>query len=329
MARHDITHTASCLHVIGILIVVAAHDAAAQPVVFRNGVDMVPLTVTVTDRSGGPVTGLGRADFSVLEDGVPQTLAFFAAGTVPVDVALVLDASGSMAADMPLVRTAALGLIRSLRPGDRGAVVAVNTAVVIPQGLTGNLDDVAAAIEAVPNSGSTALYDGLYIALRELSRARRDQTEVRRQVLVLLSDGMDNASHVSAEDVADAARRVGAGIYVVALADPRLPSNESRLRRSKERALFDMQMLARDTGARTFRPRTPKELPAIYGTIARELASQYDLGYVPENTSGDGVFRRVTVRVLPSPDVVARTRSGYYADRGPAPGRPSTGPSRD
>ena len=320
-----ITRTPSRLVVIGIVTVTASLQAAAQRGVFRSGVDMVPLTVTVTDRAGQYVTGLERTDFTVLENGVPQALTFFSAGAVPIDVALVLDASSSMTADMPLVRAAATGLIRSLRPEDRGAVLAVSSSVAMPQQFTINHDDLAAAIDALPAAGSTAVYDGLYIAMKELVRERRVTTEVRRQVLVLLSDGLDNASHVSAEDVADMARRVGAVIYVVALTDPGLPAIEEQRRRARERALFDMQTLARDTGGRTFRPTTAVQLPDVYGAIARELTSQYDLGYVPETRADGGAFRRVAVRVRPPMGAVARTRSGYYAGRGSAHGHISGG----
>jgi Ca-activated chloride channel family protein len=325
MAAHDIRGIAGRLATLGLLSCITPGPADAQAVRFRSGVDMVPLTVTVTNGDGDYVTGLSRANFTVLEDGVPQPLSFFSGGTVPVDVLLVLDTSSSMTADMPHVRAAATGLIRSLRPGDRGAVLAVKSSVAVAQSFTGNLDDIVAAIEGLPAAGLTAVYDGLYIALRELVRERRAQTEVRRQVLVLLSDGVDNASHVSAEEIADFARRVGASIYAIALTEARRPASRTGIDRVLERAVFDMRALATETGGRAFRPARAAELPGIYGAIAKELGSQYDLGYVPVNPADKAAFRRVAVRVLPPNGAVARTRSGYYADRGPLSGRDSIG----
>lgn len=150
---------------------------------------MVPLTVTVTDGVGKPVTGLIQADFSVFEDGVEQLLSFVASEDVPVDVALVIDASGSMRANLPLVEKAACRLVRSLRAFDRGAVAEVKDAIRIVQPLTSDHGQVEATIRALTASGNTALYDGLYVMLTEFDRARRGIPEIRRQVLILLSTG--------------------------------------------------------------------------------------------------------------------------------------------
>src|SRR4051794_26147639 len=180
-----LTHLIGSLLTAGAVAINASSDAGAQGV-FKSGVDMVPLAVTVTDASGKYVRGLTERDFAVFENGVPQSLSFFASDSVPVDVALVLDVSGSMTADMPRVREAANGLVRSLRPSDRAAVVAVQTSVGMPQQLTTEHERVTAAIDGLRASGSSAVYDGLYIAMKEFARERREHAEVRRQVLVLL-----------------------------------------------------------------------------------------------------------------------------------------------
>ena len=150
---------------------------------------------------------------------------------------------------------------------------------------------------------------------KEFARERGDRAEVRRQVLVLLSDGLDNASHVSADEMADLARRVGASIYVVALTDPILQAHGTLREREPQRATYAIRALAQEAGGRIFFPTSTTELPAVYGAIARELASQYDLGYVPARPGGDGRFRRIGVRVLPPASGVARTRSGYQPPR--------------
>ena len=302
------------LPLVGVLTLGRSSDADAQTV-FRSGVDMVPLTVTVTDSAGRYVSGLTERDFAVFEDGVRQSLSFFASERVPVDVALVVDVSASMSTAMPLVREAAGGLIRALRTGDRAAVVAVTTSIGMPQRFTADHERAVAAIDALHCTGSTAVYDGVYITLKEFARERGDRAEVRRQVLVLLSDGLDNASHVSADEMADLARRVGASIYVVALTDPILQAHGTLRQREPQRATYAIRALAQEAGGRIFFPTSTTELPAVYGAIARELASQYDLGYVPARPGGDGRFRRIGVRVLPPASGVARTRSGYQPPR--------------
>jgi Ca-activated chloride channel family protein len=185
--------------------------------------------------------------------------------------------------------------------------------VRINQPLTSDQGQIQATIHAMRASGNTALYDGLYIMLKEFDRARRDNREVRRQALVLLSDGLDNASHLLFEDVMELARRVGVNIYVIALR-----GQAGQLARAQQdndvlRAEYAMRTVARETGGRAFFPRSSFELAGIYDTIAQELASQYELGYVPVNRGGANAFRRVAVRMVRATNALARTRSGYYA----------------
>ena len=276
---------------------------------------MVPLTVTVTDPTGKYVRGLTGEDFTVFEDGVRQSLVFFAGDEVPVDLALVLDTSASMQADLPLVRSAASGLVGQLGPADRGAVVEVNDRAAIPQGFTSDRAKIDAAIHGLSTSGSTALYDGLYVVLKEFERERRATVDVRRQALVLLSDGLDNKSHLSFEHVMDLARRVGVNIYVIVLRKGMAGIPRAELDGSVLKADYTMATVARESGGRTFFPKSARDLRAIYGAIAQELVSQYELGYTPMRPGGDGAFRRVMVHVRPQTNALARTRSGYYAVR--------------
>jgi Ca-activated chloride channel homolog len=159
------------------LAVRGAAPLDAQSPTFKSGVDMVPLTVTVTDPTGKYVTGLTGNDFSVFENGVEQPLSFFANENVPLDLALVLDTSGSMQAELPLVRSAASGLARQLRPCDRGAVVEVKNFARIPQPFTSDRALIDRAINGLSTSGETALYDALLCrAPRIRARASRERS---------------------------------------------------------------------------------------------------------------------------------------------------------
>jgi Ca-activated chloride channel family protein len=284
-------------------------------VTFRTATDLVALNVTVTSAAQKQITGLRADQFVVIEDGVRQPIAFFSAGIVPLDVAILVDASASMGGKIELARAAAGGLARSLRSGDRASVVEFRESVRIRQALTGDSSAVQAAIGAIVPSGSTSLYDALYIALKDLSKADRGPQQVRREAIVLLSDGEDTASLSSLEDVSDLARRTGVAVYTVFLKSPPSLALDAASRgagRFEGEAEYGMKALAQDTGGRAFFPKAATELKAIYDGIAEELGHQYSLGYVPTNARRDGAWRRVAVQVLAG-DARPRTRAGYFA----------------
>jgi Ca-activated chloride channel homolog len=280
---------------------------------FKSGIEMVPLTVTVTDRAGRYVPGLTAAAFTIFEDGRPQTLSYFAAVDTPVDLALLLDNSSSMRWDFRRAQDAACGLTRSLRPGDRVALSGIAPDTFNTQALTSDPGRVEQAIRSMEASGSTAIYEGVYVLLREFQRERRAASEARRRAIVLLSDGLDTASHVGADQVLDSVRRGDIVVYVILL-DRGLKGAFDREESSASlQARFAMASLARESGGRIFTPQTASELPAIYDTVAHELRNQYLLGYTPARQEGDGSFRRISVGVQHADAVQARTRAGYYA----------------
>jgi Ca-activated chloride channel family protein len=274
---------------------------------------MVPLTVTVTDTKGKYVTGLAGSDFEVFEDGVQQDVAFFASDDVPLDVALLVDTSRSMDADLPLVKSAATGLVARLRTTDRAIVVDVKGSTSIVQELTSDRNSLERAIHGLSADGETAVYDAVYVILRELERERRTAAQVRRQALVLLTDGIDTSSRLAFEDVLDVARRGNVSIYVVALKSALAHTPRSALPGAILRSDYALKSVTRESGGRLFEPKTAVDLPSIYSAIAEELFSQYDLGYMPLRAVGNGDFRRVVVRLRPQTNALARTRTGYIA----------------
>ena len=293
-------------------------DVPAVPV-FRAAVDLVALNVVVTDTQQHFVSGLTAHDFAVYEDGVQQDVSFFAAAAVPLDLALLLDTSASMQDKMETMQQAALGFVKTLRPGDRAAIVDIKDTVQVAYPLGGDLGAAAAAVRATAARGGTSLYNGLYLGIKEMVKQRKANDGVRRQAIAVFSDGEDTSSLVGYDDVLELAKQSGITIYTITLKSSFAVKQASiGGRRYFSQAEFAMKMLAQETGARAFFPIEIRELAGVYGVIAQELANQYAIGYSSKNPRPDGAYRRVIVRVADRPDATARTRSGYLAARMPA-----------
>jgi Ca-activated chloride channel family protein len=282
---------------------------------FRSGVDLVALNVVVTDSAERFVIGLTSTDFAVFEDGVRQDVSFFGASSVPIDLAILLDTSASMSDKLQTAQQAAIGFVSTLRQDDRVSIIDIKdaTRVLFPMG-----DDLAAArtaIQATTARGGTALYNGTYLALKEMTKLRRGNGEVRRQAIVVLSDGADTASLLSYDDVLELAKESGIAIYTISLRSKADVVRASQVgHRYFSQSDFGMKVLAQETGAKAYFPTDISELAGVYSSIAEELASQYALGYTSKNAKKDGAYRRVIVRVA-QPNVRTRTRNGYLAAR--------------
>lgn len=306
-------HTSATIVLLGGMAIVAA-SGGHGPVraQFRSGVDLVPLTVTVTNHEGLHVPDLVPADFIILEEGRPQVLSQFLSVEAPVDLAVLLDNSGSMIDDLPTAKSAACGLARRLTPGDRAEVVGVANTISVVAPMTSDLNQVEMAIRSLDAGGSTLIYEAVYVSLREFQRRNRTAAEARRQAIVLLSDGVDTSSRVAFDDLLELVRRANVVVYVIQLQRDRAARGKSGFERDPAVA---MRALAHDSGGKLFTPRAATELPAMYDAIGYELRHQYLLAYVPAPLGTDGGFRRISVRVRHPAATQARTRAGYYADR--------------
>ena len=294
-----------------------AYAAAADRPAFATGVDLVALTVTVTNGERRFLNNLSAEDFQVFEDGIQQPVSFFGLANVPLDVALLVDGSASMLETLPLARTAATGLLRTLRPQDRASLVEFRNTVRVAEPLTEDVARVVKALDAIAASGGTSLYNALYITLKDFQRQASADATVRRRTIVLLSDGEDTGSLVAFDEVLQLARRCGVTIYTVAL------RNESQVLRQKavqggrryfSQADYSMRALADETGARAFFPDRVADLKDVYDAVAAELGAQYALGYVSRNPLRNGAWRRLVVRLAQLPGTKPRTRTGYFAD---------------
>jgi Ca-activated chloride channel family protein len=283
-----------------------ASGLLAQEQRFRGGVDLVPLSVTVTDGTRY-VTDLEKDEFEVYEDGVRQQTAFFSRTQLPIALAILLDTSASMEGKLETAQEAAIGFARRMRSGDVMEVIDFDGNVNILQPFTDDAAALERAIRMAIVNGSTSLYNAIYISLKDLQKARaRSAEDIRREAIVVLSDGDDTSSLVAYEEVLDLAKRSETAIYAIGLRQ-----NEGSRREFKE-AEFVLRQLSEQTGGRVFYPSAIAELPKIYEQIALELASQYAIGYTSKNPARNGAWRRISVRVL-RPGLTGRTRQGYYA----------------
>jgi Ca-activated chloride channel homolog len=296
--------------------VATLHNNDIPSAVFRTGVDLVALNVTVTDGDQQFVTGLTADHFAVFEDGIQQDVSFFATTNVPIDLAILLDTSASMSDKLLTMQQAAIGFAATMRPGDRVTVVDIKDTVKVLHPLDSDPAGAAAAIKATFARGGTALYNGLYMTLREMVKQRKQSDDIRRQAIAVLSDGDDTASLMGFDDVMDVAKQSGIAIYTITLRSPYLlKAAAANGQRYFSQSEFGMKSLAQETGARAFFPVTINELAGVYGTIADELAAQYAIGYTSKNPKRDGAFRRVVVRIADGPGMRARARSGYQSPR--------------
>ena len=287
-----------------------------QATVFRGGTELVSLSVVVTNPQQQFVAGLSVADFSVFEDGIQQDLSFFAASAVPIDLAILLDTSASMTDKIATVQQAAIGFVSTLRDGDRLTVVDIKDATRVLAPLSGDLEAAKRAILSTVPKGGTALYNGLYLTLKEMTKQRRANGDVRRQAIVVLSDGNDTTSLMAFDDVMALAKESGIVIYAITLRSQwEQRKTEASPRGAFSQSEYAMKSLAQETGARSFFPTEIAALAGGYTLIADELASQYALGYTSKNPKRDGAYRRVAVRIMEVPNVQTRTRSGYLAAR--------------
>jgi Ca-activated chloride channel family protein len=240
---------------------------------------------------------------------VKQDLTLFNRSNLPVALSLLIDTSSSMEDRMSTAQDAAIGFVRKLRPTDLGEVIGFDSRAEVLQKFTSNPVELEQAIRKTVAGGSTSMNNALYISLKGLKKIPiRQEDEIRRQAIILLSDGEDTSSLVTFEDVLDLARRSETAIYAIGL----MEENAGGQSKGFREATYALRQLTNDTGGRAFFPSDVKSLASVYGQIYDELSSQYTIGYTSKNPRRDGAWRRLVVRVA-RPNAQARTKQGYFA----------------
>ena len=287
----------------GFIATPAAQEPDAKPN-FSSQSELVVLHVAVKDKKGGYVGGLAQDSFTVLEDRRRQEISFFNNQDAPVTVGLLIDASGSMAPNRDMVIAASMAFAKAMNTQDEFFVLGFNEDIHAPLPADKPFTNFeptlrVALVQAIKARGQTAIYDALNAGLEYVQKGGFE-----RQVLIVLSDGGDNASAQTLEGVTEHARRSGAPIYVVTLFDP--DNHDARPRA--------LRKLAHETGGDAFTPRSSSDVMDSFTQIARELRSAYTIGFVPPDTA-ERSFRsiRVVADAGEGRQLIARTRAGYYA----------------
>jgi Ca-activated chloride channel homolog len=288
-------------------LLLASPLGAPQQSTFHSRTELVLLPVTARDTSGRVVKDLVAADFRVFENGRPQRVSVFSGDRVPTALSLLLDTSASMEPNLQSAQVAAAGIVERLRHEDLAQVIAFNNTVDIRQDFTPEHALLRSAISSTRPDGATALYNAVYVALRNLQRVRPSaEGELRREAIIVLSDGDDTSSVVAFDDVLDAARRSQTLIYTIALQ----PIGDPTRIRSRD-GMYVLRQLADQTGGRSYTVTNIRQLDGVYGEIYDAIAASYMLGYVPATDAPGGAWRTISVAV-DRPGVVARTRAGYF-----------------
>ena len=270
----------------------------------RADVELVLLPVTVTDDSNRLVTGLQAKHFEVYEGDVQQDIHHFSREDVHTSLAVVFDVSGSMADKIQRAREAAIEFFSTASAGDEFVLVSVSGRPEVLADLTHSVENLQNKLAFTVPEGRTALRDAIYLGLERLRRSSHP-----RKAMLIISDGGDNNSRYTHEEIRSIVREADVRIYAVALYDPpSRPSMEERL------GPLWLSEITDETGGRTFQVRWPSELAEAAVTIGIELRNQYVLGYKPQNVPRDGRWRPVKVKVNPPRGVPAlrvHVKPGY------------------
>jgi VWFA-related protein len=277
-----------------------AHPAGQQ--VFRAGVDLTTFGVTVTDRKGNLVTDLTKEDFEIVEDGAPQALRHFARGvddtTPAMHLGLMLDASGSMLADMKLAQTAAIKFLNMLPAAEDITLVDFDTQVRITRYPQRDFARLVERIRQRKPEGWTALYDALGTYLH--GAAEQDG----RKVLVMYTDGGDTRSALRFSETLTLLKASQVTVYAIGLVD--------RTGSARMQLQMTLRQIAETTGGQAFFPSAMRDVETAYEQVLAEINGQYHLGYVSSNPAADGAWRKVEIKVTRD-DLRVRTRKGYFA----------------
>jgi len=274
--------------------------------------DLVLLHVTVMDEHGQFVPGLKQNNFRVYEDKVEQKISAFLGEDVPVTMGLVVDNSGSMREKRAQVNAAALTFIKTSNPQDEVFVVNFNDEYYLDldKDFTNDQRELNEALSRIDARGSTALFDAVIGSLDHLRKGHKD-----KKVLLVITDGDDDASRKKLADVVAVAQKSDAQIYAIGVFSDEDRKSAKKMIRNSKKELTEMTSVS---GGAAYFPETLEQVQSICAQVAHDIRNQYTLGYYPSNLAMDGSFRAVQVQLIQPKDrgkMTARTRAGYYSQK--------------
>jgi len=273
-----------------------------DPPLYRFDARLVLLHASVVDKNGKLLTNIPQSAFKILEDGVEQPLKLFRREDVPVSMGIIVDNSGSMNGKRARVAAAALELVKQSNPDDEVFIVNFNDDTHIDQVLTNDTKKLQAALARMESRGGTAMRDALSTSIDYVKKNGKKD----KKVLVVITDGNDNSSNISLEQVLRKSRDSEVLIYAIGL----LSEEEARDARAAKKAL---KTLTEAAGGMDYYPKNLSDVEEITPRVAREIRNQYILGYTSSNQTLDGSFRQIKVTVNGFGRPTVRTRNGYYA----------------
>ena len=276
----------------------------------KANVDLVVLHVTVSDETGQFVSDLKQTDFRVSEDKIEQKISVFSRADIPVTMGLVIDNSGSMREKREQVNAAAMTFVRTSNPQDEAFVVNFNDEYYLDTegDFTNDQKNLDQALSRIDTRGSTALYDAVVGSLDHLKLGHKD-----KRVLLVLTDGDDDASRKSLSETIKAAQQSNATIYAIGVFSEDDRKNDKKMVRKSKKELTE---LAEVTGGMAYFPDSLDQVTPVCEQVARDIRNQYTIGYYPTNSAKDGTFRAVQLQLIPPKGhgkLSVRTRTGDYA----------------
>ncbi len=296
----------SAYSIAAILLLLSIPAARAQDAVFRAETRLVVLHASVVDRNEKLVTNLPQKAFRVYENGVEQQIRIFRREDVPVSLGLVIDNSGSMRDKRETVEAACLGLVRASNREDQMFIVNFNSEAYLDVPFTSSLEKLEEGVARIDSRGGTAMRDAISMSIDYL----KEEGKLDKKVLLVITDGDDNESVATLEQLVRKAQQSEVLIYTVGLLD-------QEDRGAARRAQRAMRAISEASGGLAFFPKALADVAALTLQVAHEIRNQYIIAYTPTNPALDGGFRAIRLKVDGPDRPVARTRSGYYATAEP------------
>ena len=291
--------------------------------VIKIDTELVNLNIRVIDRNNRTINNLQQKDFKIFEDGNLQQIDFFSTSEVPMNYALVVDNSGSIAPQLEKVIEAGRIFIDSNRPKDETMVVRFigRDKIEILEPFTSNRTNLIDSLDQFyKESGQSAIIDAVYLAVEHLdsSRQAKGSDDKARRAIILVTDGEEKDSFYKEKQLFDLLRESDVQIYVIGFVGELSKEGGFISKSPQAKAKLLLERMAGESGGKAYFPASAAELPALAREISSELRTQYSIGYIPSNDKRDGTYRNIKVSVADGPKSekrIAITRAGRTAEK--------------